>query len=928
MKLMIACQGEVTEFNPDPNLGLITIGRSDKNDIALLGEKAASREHVTLERTVDGWKLVDQMSANGTVLNDEKVNFAFLKEGDVIRIGATKIQVLGLTAAAAPAAKPAKQAKHAMAPAKLPARPEGERAERPEITPRKKSPVPALAAAAVAVVALLGGGYFLMNNMGGGSEVPQTADQKPETGPRQAQLSDDEKAALAVADSTVNGTGTTLEKIYKLDEIQKRLDSKRGSSAADKIGDLKKGLLRQLDTEIGTEIDTRLAEANAEIETSKFAQGIERLNQLNTWLGADPYLASLARANKQRIDAALQAANKANGVYVASSYNQMVDLAAQKRFAEAISVADELLANAWLSEQERELYTRERTQIVSARDAHDNSKPVVTDEPESKGSILGKLKEDKDRLPGKNPLLPNGVNSERKLLEDLHNAFVKAVQEKTLTSIRFSWRGAPANIKGMRDGKLQIEYSFFDKRTNEEIPVRRSVEFKDITPEDTLQLYERTPELTDENRLALVIFCYDNGFTMEAATRACTLFKARNDWKEGIDTLIAQKRKILIPEGGFVEFDGMLITPGEKDDILFDRRLRAVIKRFEDGLDSKDKKKREDSEAAFSELLTMGDKAIGPGVAILQEILDKTIAKAEASTGVKAEDQSKKLEPLLVELERRRAYALELIMDEVAYPYPYGPNQAEVQADVNARVAAVREIWNDPTSFMAQSDPNMAAQLDKVRAVAERMEQLDPEKKHHAETPDYWIEYLKGQATKNGLTIKDYAGSDKRYAKLITINRSVMQANEDHPTGERHTDADGRAQVRITNEYRIMFARVALRINDKLFWGAWHHSKYCVENNGGQIAHEIPGEPRGERPGDRMRYEGYPGGGGENIHMNSGGPTPQSSHDAWCNSSGHHRNILHPQWRVLGSGKFRTIWTQKFGSVDEGDQNSVSRGGE
>lgn len=926
MKLMIACQGEVTEFNPDPNLGLITIGRSDKNDIALLGEKAASREHVTLERTVDGWKMVDQMSANGTVLNDEKANFAFLKEGDVIRIGATKIQVLGLTPAVA--AKPAKQAKPAMAPAKLPPRKEGERPEREDVAPRAKSPMPALAAAAVGLLALAGGAYFVFNSMDSGpQQATETADSA-DKGPRSAQLSDDEKAALSVASNIVSGTGATLEKIHKLEEIQKRLDAKRGSSASNKIDDLKKSLLRQLDTEVSTQVDTRLSETAADVETGQYSRGIQRLHDLNTWLAGDAYLASFGRSNKQKIDTAMGLATNANNRFIAVSFNQMVDLAGQNRFEEALVVADELLDNAYLTEEERELYSRERAAIVTKRDSQEAAKPVAPEEPGTKGSILGKLKEDKDRLPGKNALLPNGENSEKQLLEAMHSRFVKAAQDKKLTSTRFTWRGAQANIKGMKDGKLSIEYSFMDKRTNEEIPVRRTVKFEEITPEDMLQLYERTPDMTDEDRLALIIFCYNNAFTTDAATRAFQLYKARNEWKEGIDTLIAQKRKILIPDGGFVEFDGMLITPGEKEDIVFDRKLRAVIKRFEDGLDSKDKKKREDSDAAFSELLTMGEKAIGPGVVILQEILDKTIAKAEASTGVKAEDQSKKLEPLLVELERRRAYALELIMDEVAYPYPYAANQAEVQAEVNARVAAVREIWNDPTSFMAQSDPNMAAQLDKVRAVAERMEQLDPEKKHHTETPDYWIEYLKGQATKNGLTIKDYAGSDKRYAKLITINRGVMKANEDHPTGERHTNADGRAQVRITNEYRIMFARVALRINDKLFWGAWHHSKYCVEHNGGQIAHEIPGEPRGERPGDRMRYEGYPGGGGENIHMNSGGPTPQSSHDAWCNSSGHHRNILHPAWRVLGSGKFNTIWTQKFGGTDEGDQNSVSRGGE
>ena len=71
MKLLISMNGEVREFTPDPNLGIITIGRADGNDLILTNKKGASRKHLTLERTVDGWKLVDQMSANGTILNDD-----------------------------------------------------------------------------------------------------------------------------------------------------------------------------------------------------------------------------------------------------------------------------------------------------------------------------------------------------------------------------------------------------------------------------------------------------------------------------------------------------------------------------------------------------------------------------------------------------------------------------------------------------------------------------------------------------------------------------------------------------------------------------------------------------------------------------------------------------------------------------------------
>ena len=61
--------------------------------------------------------------------------------------------------------------------------------------------------------------------------------------------------------------------------------------------------------------------------------------------------------------------------------------------------------------------------------------------------------------------------------------------------------------------------------------------------------------------------------------------------------------------------------------------------------------------------------------------------------------------------------------------------------------------------------------------------------------------------------------------------------------------------------------------------------------------------------------------------MNGMGPTALSAHNSWLSSSGHHRNILNPNWTVMGNGRFRTIWTQNFGNSDEGEKNYESRGG-
>ncbi|MEE9311858.1 MAG: CAP domain-containing protein, partial [Planctomycetota bacterium] len=444
-------------------------------------------------------------------------------------------------------------------------------------------------------------------------------------------------------------------------------------------------------------------------------------------------------------------------------------------------------------------------------------------------------------------------------------------------------------------------------------------------PEDMLQLYDRIPELDATDLFTITLYCYDKGFMDEASRRALNTYQARNEWKDSIDTLIASKRRIKIPVNGFVEHRGMLVTPDEKENAIFMDNLRGVLERFEKGIGHREKRKRDDSEAAFIELLELGERAVKPSIAILRGILNEEIENAKKATGLLAGDTTK-LDALMTELDKRRDYAMELIMDTKKYPYPYGPNQAEVQAEVDERVAAVREIWNNPASFTGQSNPQLESVMSKIQAIATRMAQIDPAQQYYKETPEETVEYIKNIAN-DKLSIKNYSGDDLGKQQVYNYNVKALEHNKDFPTGNGHCDSDGRAQVAVTNDYRIMFGLHALKINDKLFWAAWHHSKYCVVSNDGQIAHVIQGEPKGAAPGDRMKHEGYMTGGGENIHMNSGGPTAKSSHSSWCRSSGHHRNILNPGWRVIGSGHFKTIWTQNFGSQDEGESNQVSNGG-
>jgi len=65
---------------------VVTVGRDPGADI-FLDNSGVSRRHAIIKRVATGHMIVDLNSANGTYLNDERVNKAHIEEDDIIRIG-------------------------------------------------------------------------------------------------------------------------------------------------------------------------------------------------------------------------------------------------------------------------------------------------------------------------------------------------------------------------------------------------------------------------------------------------------------------------------------------------------------------------------------------------------------------------------------------------------------------------------------------------------------------------------------------------------------------------------------------------------------------------------------------------------------------------------------------------------------------------
>jgi pSer/pThr/pTyr-binding forkhead associated (FHA) protein len=77
----------------DDDAGRLTLGRSSGADLSVTWDREVSRHHAIVERTVDGWSVLDDGRAlNGTFVNGERVRGRRrLQDGDVVQIGETAI---------------------------------------------------------------------------------------------------------------------------------------------------------------------------------------------------------------------------------------------------------------------------------------------------------------------------------------------------------------------------------------------------------------------------------------------------------------------------------------------------------------------------------------------------------------------------------------------------------------------------------------------------------------------------------------------------------------------------------------------------------------------------------------------------------------------------------------------------------------------
>ncbi|MEM1449227.1 MAG: CAP domain-containing protein [Planctomycetota bacterium] len=299
-----------------------------------------------------------------------------------------------------------------------------------------------------------------------------------------------------------------------------------------------------------------------------------------------------------------------------------------------------------------------------------------------------------------------------------------------------------------------------------------------------------------------------------------------------------------------------------------------------------------------------------------------------------AMSQLERLAKIRKELDEARGAVLEIVEDSERYFTPYkvpevSPDRAaeyiQVQREIDDHKRTLADIWDEkkkaklPKGFRAALEDlawTNALQLDRKTTPSMRRRRKKPDPIPLPEGLPEWI--LGVDASLDKVTLREFAWSASE-RDALALSRGVMEFNEARMTRamkakKELTDAQRPSkseieQVRITNEYRLMLGRRALAWDPRLQDATDHHSNY--QSKWGVLTHFEEKDQEHYDLGKRTKLAGYPAGRGENCSM--GRADPKGTHDAWCSSSGHHRNLVAAGHTEMASAVAGNYWTQNFG---------------
>jgi hypothetical protein len=597
----------------------LTIGRSEAADICLTTERV-SRQHAEIRREDGKLLIVDAGSTNGTWVGEQRVGRAELMPGSIIRIGKVRLTVeaavpypLAAPAplpAASPAAEPPEpSASPAAAPPAAPGGPARRGRQRRLLA--RRSGLPALLAAA-AIVAFVGLALHLLRTQAAGpgapassranddplrdpgiskapSELPPAGDPPPPWPPN--------GAAREVPFSFAAASRET----YALEPLAPHplLAAPALEELAAAEAMLEEASRRAIEGELGrAAIESFEAVAQTFPGTPAAEEARKRVTLLEAVRrGMDRERRESARKLLERLieegrpGAALAAARflelEAEGDDATAFWRRTVEeleAAAERRFRELEEALSKHLEAGEAGEALRAVAAASAafggTDFYGAllgRHVEASLSPPYSTERTLESPVAVELRnraalafEDcrfEDLVPIYNSLLALDLPPEERLrtVEALVEAFYLAglFREFLAFSAQFPvevsmTEGYPGRVVRADPKEVEYELDIGERRA----AYRDRLPWSRIPHAKKLKLFEAA-RLGRDGLLGLVYFALRTGYE-EGAQDLLVRLRRRKDAAELADALLARHLGIPVPQGGFVEFEGRLVTPEER----------------------------------------------------------------------------------------------------------------------------------------------------------------------------------------------------------------------------------------------------------------------------------------------------------------------------------------------------------------------------
>lgn len=404
-------------------------------------------------------------------------------------------------------------------------------------------------------------------------------------------------------------------------------------------------------------------------------------------------------------------------------------------------------------------------------------------------------------------------------------------------------------------------------------------------------------KLSASDSLGIVVLGYLADEQAEAEKLLVKLLGRDPQIKPQLTALISRGRGEVVDERGYVLVDGRFVA----------RRFVAVsalAKKFERELARVLKKDEAARDEVLGQLRASGEEGAEDALILaFKRQLDEALRRLQRHPVRRRLDE---LEEKRQALDAARTHAKALIYDTKTYFYPYKPpavsgarhsEYQKVQKEVDIRVAAVRKLWLDKSSYkLAASLREQVGGALWMGAQLEAMSELAPAGSQR-------LAWLRAIPPVANLNLRNFCRSEAEVRRL----REWMDIEIYNEEIEEHLKPGEIDQLRITNSYRLMFGHRPLAMNLKAHKAAQGHAEEMAEL--GYFSHRSP-TPGRSTPYDRMRLADYNDGISENI---AGNPSAAGAHYGWTHSSGHHRNLLHPAHTEVGIGNSGRLWVQNFG---------------